>query len=72
MQFILLLSKLYLQLFTTEKELLAWRNYRDKPDGSNILKSMKVETFWVAIKGDFVIGFASFIVDELHWAVCSS
>ncbi|MHC5721723.1 MAG: GNAT family N-acetyltransferase, partial [Nostoc sp.] len=26
---------------------------------------MKVETFWVAIEGDFIIGFASFIVDEL-------
>lgn len=51
--------------FYTQKELLAWRNYRDKPDGSNILKSMKVESFWVAIKGDFIIGFASFIVDEL-------
>ncbi|MHC5819751.1 MAG: GNAT family N-acetyltransferase [Nostoc sp.] len=49
----------------TQKELLAWRNYRDKPDGSNILKSMKVESFWVAIEGDFIIGFASFIVDEL-------
>ncbi|MEH1998326.1 MAG: GNAT family N-acetyltransferase [Nostoc sp.] len=49
----------------TQKELLAWRNYRNKPDGSNILKSMKVETFWVASEGDFVIGFASFIVDEL-------
>ncbi|MEH2411517.1 GNAT family N-acetyltransferase [Nostoc sp.] len=51
--------------FYTQKELLAWRNYRDKPDGSNILKRMKVETFWVASKGDFVIGFASFFVDEL-------
>jgi N-acetylglutamate synthase-like GNAT family acetyltransferase len=51
--------------FYTQKELLAWRNYRNKPDGSNILKSMKAETFWVASKGDFVIGFASFIVDEL-------
>ncbi|MHC5892397.1 GNAT family N-acetyltransferase [Nostoc sp.] len=51
--------------FYTQKELLAWRNYRDKPDGSNILKRMEVETFWVAIKGDFVIGFASFFVDEL-------
>ena len=51
--------------FYTRKELLAWRNNRDKPDGSYILKSMKVETFWVAIKGDVVIGFASFIVDEL-------
>lgn len=51
--------------FYTQKELLAWRNYRNKPDGSNILKSMKVETLWVAIEGDVVIGFASFIVDEL-------
>jgi putative acetyltransferase len=51
--------------FYTQKELLAWRNYRNKPDGSNILKSMKVETCRVALKGDDVIGFASFIVDEL-------
>ncbi|MEH2149641.1 GNAT family N-acetyltransferase [Nostoc sp.] len=51
--------------FYTQKELLAWRNYRDKPDGSNILKSMKAESFWVAIEGDVVIGFASFIIDEL-------
>ncbi|MEH2048664.1 GNAT family N-acetyltransferase [Nostoc sp.] len=51
--------------FYTQKELLAWRNYRNKADGSNILKSMKAETFWVAIERDAVIGFASFIVDEL-------
>ena len=51
--------------FYTQKELLAWRNYRNKPNGSNILKSMKAESFWVAIEGDVVIGFASFIVDEL-------
>ncbi len=51
--------------FYTQEELLAWRNYRDKPDGSNILKSMKVEIFWVAIEQDVVIGFASFIIDEL-------
>ena len=51
--------------FYSRKELLAWRNNRDKADGSNILKSMKVETFWVAIERDVVIGFASFIVDEL-------
>ena len=51
--------------FYTQKELLAWRNYRDKPDGSNILKSMKTESFWVAMEGNVVIGFASFIVDEL-------
>lgn len=49
----------------TEKELLAWRNYRDKPDGSNILRSMKVETFWVAVERDRVTGFASYMVDEL-------
>jgi GNAT superfamily N-acetyltransferase len=51
--------------FYTEKELLAWRNYRDKPDGSNILKSMKVETLWVAVERDIVTGFTSYIVDEL-------
>ena len=51
--------------FYTQKELLAWRNYLDKPDGSNILKNMKLETCRVAIQGDVVIGFASFIVDEL-------
>lgn len=51
--------------FYTQKELLAWRNNRNKPDASNILKSMKVETFWVASEGDVIIGFASFIVDEL-------
>lgn len=49
----------------TEKELLAWRNYRDQPDGSNILRSMKVETFWVAVERDIVTGFASYIIDEL-------
>ena len=51
--------------FYTRKELLTWRNNRDKPDGSNILKSMKTESFWVALKGGVIIGFASFIVDEL-------
>ncbi len=51
--------------FYTEKELLAWRNYREKPDGSNILKSMKVENFWVAVERDIVTGFTSFIIDEL-------
>ncbi|MEH1819628.1 MAG: GNAT family N-acetyltransferase [Nostoc sp.] len=51
--------------FYTQKELLAWRNYRNKADGSNILKSMKAETYWVAIEGDAIVGFASFIVDEL-------
>ncbi|MEH2403180.1 GNAT family N-acetyltransferase [Nostoc sp.] len=53
------------ETFYTKKELLTWRNNCDKPDDSNILKRMKVETFWVAIEGDVVIGFASFIVDEL-------
>ncbi|MBH8562836.1 GNAT family N-acetyltransferase [Nostoc sp. CENA67] len=51
--------------FYTHKELLAWRNYREKPDGSNILKSMKAETFCVAVEGDVITGFASFRVDEL-------
>ncbi|OUL21381.1 GNAT family N-acetyltransferase [Nostoc sp. RF31YmG] len=51
--------------FYTQKELLAWRNYRDQPDGSNILKSMKAEHFWVAVEDDVVTGFASYIVDEL-------
>lgn len=51
--------------FYTRKELLAWRNYREKPDGSNILKSMKVENFWVAVEANVVTGFASFIADEL-------
>lgn len=51
--------------FYTHQELLAWRNYREKPDGSNILKRMKLETFWVAVESDNTIGFASYIVDEL-------
>ncbi|MBD2415441.1 GNAT family N-acetyltransferase [Nostoc calcicola FACHB-389] len=51
--------------FYTEKELLAWRNNRNQPDGSNILKNMKVESLWVAVEGDVVMGFASFVVDEL-------
>jgi len=51
--------------FYSHQELLAWRNYRDKPDGSNILKSMKVENFWVAVDNDVIVGFTSYIVDEL-------
>ncbi|MFN6516695.1 MAG: GNAT family N-acetyltransferase [Nostoc sp. CreGUA01] len=51
--------------FYTEKELLAWRNNRNEPDASNILKNMKVESLWVAVEGDVVMGFASFVVDEL-------
>ncbi len=51
--------------FYTEKELLAWRNNRNQPDASNILKNMKIESLWVAVEGDVVMGFASFVVDEL-------
>ncbi|QLE54346.1 GNAT family N-acetyltransferase [Nostoc sp. TCL26-01] len=51
--------------FYNHQELLAWRNYREKPDGSNIVKRMKSETFWVAIECDRVVGFASYIIDEL-------
>ncbi|MDZ7963251.1 MAG: GNAT family N-acetyltransferase [Aulosira sp. DedQUE10] len=51
--------------FYSDKELLAWRNYRDKPDGSNILKSMKVEKFWVAVDKNVIVGFSSYIFDEL-------
>ncbi|MBD2347258.1 GNAT family N-acetyltransferase [Anabaena subtropica] len=51
--------------FYTRQELLAWRNYRTKPDGSNILKSMKSETFWVAVENDNIVGFTSYIIDEL-------
>ncbi|MDB9375866.1 GNAT family N-acetyltransferase [Nodularia sphaerocarpa] len=51
--------------FYTRKQLLAWRNYLDKPDGKNILHQMQAEIFWVAVKNDQITGFASFIVDEL-------
>lgn len=51
--------------FYTRQELLAWRNYLAKPDGSNILKRMKSETFWIAVQGDNIIGFTSYIIDEL-------
>jgi ribosomal protein S18 acetylase RimI-like enzyme len=51
--------------FYTQQELLAWRNYRDKPDDSNIFKSIKADNFWVAVEDDVVTGFASYIVDEL-------
>lgn len=51
--------------FYTEKELLAWRNNRNQPDASNILKNMKLESLWVAVEGDIVMGFTSFVVDEL-------
>ncbi|WP_414566017.1 MULTISPECIES: GNAT family N-acetyltransferase [unclassified Anabaena] len=51
--------------FYSKKQLLAWRNYLHKPNGQKILKSMQVETFWVAIDHDMIAGFASFIVEEL-------
>jgi ribosomal protein S18 acetylase RimI-like enzyme len=51
--------------FYTEKELLAWRNYREKPDNTNMFKSIKAETCWVAVENNQVAGFASFRVDEL-------
>ncbi|BAY79921.1 GCN5-related N-acetyltransferase (plasmid) [Nostoc linckia NIES-25] len=51
--------------FYTQKELLAWRNNLNQPDAANILKNMKLESLWVAVEGDIVIGFASFVVDEL-------
>ncbi|BAT54367.1 Acetyltransferase, GNAT family [Nostoc sp. NIES-3756] len=51
--------------YYTHEELLAWRNYREKPDGTSILKHLQLETLWVAAKGDHVLGFASYIVDEL-------
>ncbi|BCL39567.1 GNAT family N-acetyltransferase [Nostoc sp. MS1] len=49
----------------THEELLAWRNYREKPDAANILKHLQLETLWVAVKGDNVLGFTSYIIDEL-------
>ncbi|MDZ8026413.1 MAG: GNAT family N-acetyltransferase [Nostoc sp. DedQUE11] len=51
--------------FYTEQELFAWRNNRNQPDSSNILKNMKLESLWVAVEKDVVMGFASFVVDEL-------
>ncbi|WP_138500209.1 GNAT family N-acetyltransferase [Nostoc sp. PA-18-2419] len=51
--------------FYTEEELLAWRNNCNQPDGSKILKNMKLESLCVAVEGDVLIGFASFVVDEL-------
>ncbi|MBW4562532.1 MAG: GNAT family N-acetyltransferase [Mojavia pulchra JT2-VF2] len=51
--------------FYTQKQLLAWRNYLEKPDGSNMLKNIQLDNCWVAVEHDVVAGFASFIVDEL-------
>ncbi|MGH1393133.1 MAG: GNAT family N-acetyltransferase, partial [Trichormus sp.] len=38
--------------FYTRQELLAWRNHLDKPDGSNILKHLQLETIRVAIEDE--------------------
>lgn len=51
--------------FYSEKELLAWRNYREKPDGSSIFKNIKAENCWVAVAENKVAGFASYSSDEL-------
>ena len=51
--------------FYTRKQLLAWRNYRNKPDHKNILHKMQAEIFWVAVEKHNLAGFASFMVDEL-------
>jgi GNAT superfamily N-acetyltransferase len=53
------------ETFYTQKELLAWRNNRNQPDNFHILKNMKVESVWVAVEGDIIMGFTSFFVDEL-------
>lgn len=51
--------------FYTHEELLAWRNYLDKPDGAIILKHLQLKTLWVAVEGNSILGFTSYIVDEL-------
>ncbi|MDB9359182.1 GNAT family N-acetyltransferase [Nodularia spumigena CS-588/02] len=51
--------------FYTRKQLLAWRNYLDKPDAKYILQNMPAEIFWVAVENNMLTGFASFMVDEL-------
>jgi GNAT superfamily N-acetyltransferase len=51
--------------FYTHQELLAWRNYREKPDGASILRYLQLETLWVAVKDDNILGFTSFTIDEL-------
>lgn len=51
--------------FYSQQELLAWRNYRDRPDNANIFKIIKADNFWVAVVDDVVTGFASYIIDEL-------
>lgn len=49
----------------SEEELLAWRNYLDQPDGANILRSMKLKNCWVAVDKNVIVGFTSYIFDEL-------
>ncbi|WP_414528280.1 GNAT family N-acetyltransferase [Nodularia chucula] len=51
--------------FYTRKQLLAWRNYLNKPNSKYILHSMQAEIFFVALENYQITGFASFIVDEL-------
>lgn len=51
--------------FYTHEELLAWRNYREKPDSASILKHLRLETLWVAVEGKSILGFTSYIIDEL-------
>ncbi|MEA5583655.1 GNAT family N-acetyltransferase [Nodularia harveyana UHCC-0300] len=51
--------------FYTRKQLLAWRNYLNKPNSKYILRNMQAEIFWVALKNNQVTGFTSFMVDEL-------
>ncbi|WP_066379002.1 MULTISPECIES: GNAT family N-acetyltransferase [unclassified Anabaena] len=51
--------------FYNRQELLAWRNYRNHPDGASILKHLKLPTIWVAIAQENITGFASYIADEL-------
>ncbi|MCF4967293.1 GNAT family N-acetyltransferase [Nostoc sp. CMAA1605] len=51
--------------FYTRKELLAWRNYLDKPDNSSIFKYLKLDTIKVATENEIITGFASFTGNEL-------
>lgn len=51
--------------YYTHRELLAWRNYLDKPDNSSIFKYLKLETIRVAIENEIIAGFTSFTANEL-------
>ncbi|MBD2357307.1 GNAT family N-acetyltransferase [Tolypothrix sp. FACHB-123] len=51
--------------YYSQKELLAWRNYRDRPDDANLFKIIQADNFRVAVVDDVVTGFASYIADEL-------